>query len=631
MSTSLSDENMSHGDELPRSDALPANWSLSYLGDCGEVVMGQSPPGSSYNKSGVGMALINGPTEFTDRYPIKMQWTTQPTRFCETGDLLICVRGSSTGRTNYADEVYAIGRGVAAIRARGDNNTEYLSYQVIAGVSDILASATGSTFPSVDGKTFRRIAVALPPPSEQRAIAEALSDVDGLIGALEKLIAKKRSIKRAAMQQLLTGQTRLPGFSDKWERKRLGDICTCLPTANNPRADLSEYGDMEYIHYGDVHGHSRPVMDCSRVRLPRIGKDRIGSAAELQDGDLVLVDASEDLAGVGKGVEVQGLAGRTVVAGLHTILCRGNADNWAMGFKANLQFIPAYKTALTRVATGISVYGVSKSQLVDVELPLPSVREQKAIVAVLTDMDTAIEALDRRLRKTKQIKQGMMQQLLTGRIRLVTRQQPIVPANIESKARRTHSWAFNEAVVISVLAREFGSEEYPLGRKRYTKLSYLLHRHVEKRAEGYLKKAAGPYNPKTRYAGPERIAIQQGYVRQQKYGKYSGFVAADNIAKAEVHFEKWYGSECIRWLEQFRRKRNDDLELLTTVDMAAVELREAGKAVNVANVKHFIRGHAEWRAKLDRAIFSDRKIAKAIETSRELFSAANEDDIYGGT
>ena len=133
---------------------IPEDWLVSCLGDCGEVIMGQSPPGSSYNRAGIGSPLINGPTEFTERNPIKIQWTTQPARFCKAGDLLICVRGSSTGRTNYANDSYAIGRGVAAIRARDHNVTEYLSYQVIAGVSDILAAAKGSTFPSVDGASL---------------------------------------------------------------------------------------------------------------------------------------------------------------------------------------------------------------------------------------------------------------------------------------------------------------------------------------------------------------------------------------------------------------------------------------------------------------------------------------------
>jgi type I restriction enzyme S subunit len=208
----------------------------------------------------------------------------------------------------------------------------------------------------------------------------------------------------------------------------------------------------------------------------------------------------------------------------------------------------------------------------------------------------------------------MMQQLLTGRIRLV---KPQTQASEEQKAKG-RNWRINEAMIISVLAKQFGTDHFPLGRKRYTKLAYLLHRHAEKRAKGYLKKAAGPYNPQTKYAGPERIAVENGYVRQHKSGPYSGFVSADKIAEAEAYFQKWYGSDCSQWLEQFRFTSNDDLELLTTIDMAAEELRAAGKSVDVNGVKEVLQNNAEWRAKLDRPLFSDHNIAEAIETCRRL-------------
>ena len=243
--------------------------------------------------------------------------------------------------------------------------------------------------------------------------------MDGLLGALEALITKKRAIKQAAMQQLLTGKARLPDFSGKWETTRIGDVCTFLPTANNPRSDLVETGDVEYIHYGDIHTHARPVLNCTYDALPRIEGNRVGNAAKLADGDFVMVDASEDMAGVGKSIEMQGAAGRNIVAGLHTIVCRGSSDQWAMGFKAYLQFISAFKAALTKVATGISVYAVSKRQLSDVELSLPPPLEQEAIVSVLSDMDEEIAVLEQRREKTLAIKQGMMEQLLTGRVRLV--------------------------------------------------------------------------------------------------------------------------------------------------------------------------------------------------------------------
>ena len=189
-----------------------------------------------------------------------------------------------------------------------------------------------------------------------------------------------------------------------------------------------------------------------------------------------------------------------------------------------------------------------------------------------------------------------------------------------------HNWQFKEAVVISVLARNFGTEQYPLGRKRYTKLSYLLHRHKEGRTEGYLKKAAGPYNPQIRYGGPERIALEKQYISQHKNRKFQGFVADSHVGEAEEYFYKWYGKEALQWLDQFRYRKNDELELLTTVDMAAEELRTAGKEVSVENVKNVILGHQEWKAKIDRRIFADANLAGAIEDSRTLFAVCGERD-----
>lgn len=334
------------------------------------------------------------------------------------GALLLCSR-ATIGEIKIAASPVSTNQGFKSLVCRDYVSNEFLYYLLITLKSQMLERATGSTFLEISKRDVASIEVRLPPYDEQRAIVEALSDVDGLLEALEALIAKKRNIKQAAMQQLLTGKTRLPGFRGQWEKKRIGDTCTFLSTANNPRAHLSEQEDVEYIHYGDIHAYSQPVMDCTCCSLPCIEANRIGNAAKLIDGDLVMVDASEDLEGVGKSVEIQGVARKTIIAGLHTILCRGNPDHWAMGFKAYLQFIPEFRSALTRMVTGISVYATSKKQLSDVELPLPPRLEQEAIVSVLSDMDAEITALKRRLDKTRAVKQGMMQQLLTGRVRLI--------------------------------------------------------------------------------------------------------------------------------------------------------------------------------------------------------------------
>jgi type I restriction enzyme S subunit len=134
-----------------------------------------------------------------------------------------------------------------------------------------------------------------------------------------------------------------------------------------------------------------------------------------------------------------------------------------------------------------------------------------------------------------------------------------------------------------------------------------------------MKKAAGPYSPHTRYGGAEKIALKNGYVRIHKTAKGEGFIAADNIAQAEGYFESWYGLQVVDWLKQFRYKRNEELELLTTVDMAIEDLRCEGKNVTVSAVKQIIHDSPEWKAKLDRATFADGNITATIESCRQLF------------
>jgi len=131
-----------------------------------------------------------------------------------------------------------------------------------------------------------------------------------------------------------------------------------------------------------------------------------------------MADASEDYAGTGKSVEIRNATGRQVVAGLHTLLLRGNKSILADGFKGYLQQIPSVKTALVKIATGISVYGISKTNLKNIELYLPDVSEQTAIAQILADMDAEIAALGQKRAKTVALKQGMMQTLLTGQVRL---------------------------------------------------------------------------------------------------------------------------------------------------------------------------------------------------------------------
>lgn len=287
-------------------------------------------------------------------------------------------------------------------------------------VRDQIVSTTIETTRALtSGRILSRVWIARPPIDEQRAIASVLSDADALIESLARLIAKKRAVKLAVMHQLLTGKMRVPGFNESWQVLNLGSILTFPKHASNPRADLGISGSVHYVHYGDVHSHETPVLDCRREALPLIEESKVAGVPRLRDGDLVLADASEDLIGIGKSVELQDTRGRAVVAGLHTIVARGEETDWATRFKAYLQFIPKFKRALERAASGISVYAISKRNVAEISLPLPPVEEQQAIVKILSDMEEEAVALQRRLGKVKELKQGMMQVLLTGKVRLV--------------------------------------------------------------------------------------------------------------------------------------------------------------------------------------------------------------------
>ena len=307
------------------------------------------------------------------------------------------------------------------------NLIDWYSYNEASGV------------PSLNAATIEDINQAFPAlKEEQCAIAQTLSDVDGLIAALDKLIAKKRNIKTATMQELLTGKKRLPGFGEgksyknievgvipeDWEVKTYGDIFTFLTTASNPRADLSLDKEVEYIHYGDIHTKWDCILDLRLESLPSISKQKVKRATILEEGDVIVADASEDYEGIGKSVEVIKISDRHVVAGLHTFLLRDKNQVFTDGYRGYLHRIESVKQSIDRMATGLKVYGISKQNLKNILLPVPGKKEQSAITSILSDMDAEIAALEKRRAKTQAMKQGMMQELLTGKTRLIVPNNP---------------------------------------------------------------------------------------------------------------------------------------------------------------------------------------------------------------
>jgi type I restriction enzyme M protein len=242
-------------------------------------------------------------------------------------------------------------------------------------------------------------------------------DLDITLAGLTARVDSQLEVMGVA-QELLTGRTRLPGFTDEWREVRLGDHVSYLRTVALSRDQLDWESPLRYLHYGDIHTRTSILLDAKTEVMPRADVKLAGKASRLMPGDLVFADASEDPAGVGKSVELTNVPVEGVVPGLHTIAARFDKQVLVDGFKAYLQFIPEFRSALLRLAAGTKVLATTRAYISSITLTLPPIDEQRAIAGLLRDADAEIEALERRLEAARAVKVGMMQELLTGRTRL---------------------------------------------------------------------------------------------------------------------------------------------------------------------------------------------------------------------
>lgn len=181
------------------------------LGEVLRLTMGQSPPGATCNSIGDGTPLLNGPTEFGSRHPVPVQWTTDSRRLCNPNAVLLCVRGSTTGRTNRADREYAIGRGVAAIEADEPTDQSFAYYALLASLGSLLERTTGSVFPNLSRDDIASLSIPWPDRACRRQIAEVLGALDDKIEANEVVRRASRRLGLAIFEQALTNDcTRQP-------------------------------------------------------------------------------------------------------------------------------------------------------------------------------------------------------------------------------------------------------------------------------------------------------------------------------------------------------------------------------------------------------------------------------------
>lgn len=525
----------------------------------------------------------------------------------------------SVGHAEYReDEFDAIIR-LLVLKPKRSNVCAQFVADYINNCVDFSLESTG--VPQLTAPQIMNVELELPQYDEQKEVTTVLANVSSLIDMLGKQISKKKAIKQGAMQELLTGKRRLPGFNGAWQVVKLEDICSKITDGSHespPESDIGYY--MPSVK--DMRSTGFDYSECKKISYSDFKKlERNGCRPDA--GDVLIAKDGSIL----KYAFVQEKAENIVILSSIAIVTphSDRVDSYFLAQYFRQQNFA--EQVITSYKSGTGVPRIVLKRFKQIVLFIPeSVAEQAAIAKILVDMDIEITGLEKELAKYRQVKQGMMQQLLTGKIRLKNNVEDLRQAEQANAvktlpARTAHNRQFDDAVSIAAIVDAFYSDKYPLGRVKVQKLLYLLHRHQPVSVSDFKKKAAGPYADTVRYKGGEPIAKKNKYIVSENGKQGTRYSRGENMAQALNYVERWGMQSDLQWLkENFLHTGRNDLELFATVDMAICDLNEAGVPISVASIKDLIASSKEWKAKLSKTYFSDRDIARAIKKCTELFN-----------
>lgn len=328
---------------------------------------------------------------------------------------VILSRDAGVGKSAITKYEMAVSQHFIAWKCGKNLDNHFLYYWLQCKKSEFERIAMGSTIKTIGLPYFKKLKIPLPSTFEQSAIASALIDVDVLITKYEELISKKQNIKQGAMQELLTGKRRLGGFLEEWKKYRMKEIGQTFGGLSGKTKSDFEDGCFPYIPFLNIMNNT--VIDTNDFGLVYIHPKE--SQNKTRKGDLFFNGSSETPDDVG------------MCSLLEEEIPNLYLNSFCFGFRINqnsnmcgLFLVYLFRSNIGRkvlylLAQGATRYNLSKSQFMQIEIYVPSLEEQQAIAQILSDMDEEILELERKVQKYKQIKQGMMQVLLTGKMRLI--------------------------------------------------------------------------------------------------------------------------------------------------------------------------------------------------------------------
>jgi len=592
---------------------LPPDWDARTLGELGEVLIGLTYRPSDVKPDGT--LVLRSSNIQADALSFDNNvfvGVNVPEKIMvRTGDVLICVRNGSRdliGKSALLDvrtKGMTFGAFMAVYRCHMGDFVSFLFQSEI--LKRQINEHLGATINQITNRSLNGFKIPVPPTdAEWRAIATALSDVDALIAGLERLIAKKRDIKQAAMQQLLTGQTRLPGFSGEWANKVLGDLAQFHKGKGLPKSALSAQGAEPCIHYGELF-----TQYSERI-------ERIISSTDFGVG--TFRSKSNDVLMPTSDVTPRGLAKAScvlqdnVILGGDILVIRTNPSETSGVFLSYV--IRHNESQVLSLVTGSTVFHLYGSDMRRFEFKGPdSVAEQSAIAAVLSDMDADLTALESRLAKTRAIKQGMMQELLTGRTRLVDSVQQSHAQESEPTEERKANVYFMRSVLAAEIVDQL-HQEPTFGHVKFEKMMFLTeHLCQVDTGSQYARKAAGPLDRKALHSIDSQLKKQKWFDVRKENGRYR-YVPLEKHGGHKDYFNRYFApisTQLSSIIETFRTWDTERCEIVATLYAAWNDLLRENDAVSDDMIVHEVLHN--WHESKQR-IPEDRWL-KALSWMRE--------------
>jgi type I restriction enzyme S subunit len=393
---------------------LPKDWEAVRIGDLGTVTTGSTPPTSDASLYGDQYPFVS-PLDLGERKYIRTTEKMLSNRGFElcrqlpSGTVLFVCIGSTIGKCGIAASTLATNQQINAVQAH-NAPSEFIYYALCHAARRIQSQAGTQAVPIVNKAHFAETFVALPPTSaEQIAIAQALADADEHIESLERLTAKKRNLKPAAMQQLLNGKKRLPGFEGEWVTKRLGEIGEAVAGLTYAPSDVCGEGGTLVLRASNVEGGTLTYDDNVYVSMD------LPERVFVQEGDILICVRNGSRNLIGKCAQIDKFAQNAGhVFGAFMAVFRSNYNDFVYHHFQSGQIKKQIHEHL-----GATINQITNKSLNAFEIPFPSRDEQRAIASVLSDIDSDIAAIEASIAKARRVKIGMMQELLTGKTRLV--------------------------------------------------------------------------------------------------------------------------------------------------------------------------------------------------------------------